>query len=265
MSKVGTAVALAKVSSKAADVVPGEETDGAVTKTKRAFIDAVALAAIGSGIATLVLTTGSLVTTAAYCTIGFGPFASLQKRKLAKLGGFRYQHNRLRGEVNELSEENNKLTQNVDELEKSVDKLEEVEGQLAELAGDRANADRLVACVKKNQELLDEIKQNLENRVIHDIMTVLMRADRNNDFTIGPNELNMIIFSLNNIDGIEFNETLFRELLSTHGEKHGDDGVHKIDGAMRVIRNILDPDDPEEYNVFNIRTEQLAEKLKQAK
>lgn len=108
-------------------------------------------------------------------------------------------------------------------------------------------------------------QQNLENRVIHDIMTVLMRADRNNDFSIGPNELNMIIFSLKNIDGIEFNETLFRELLSTHGEKYGDDGVYKIDGAMRVIRNLLDPDVPEEYNVFNIRTEQLAEKLKQNK
>lgn len=105
-------------------------------------------------------------------------------------------------------------------------------------------------------------QQNLENRVIHDIMTVLMRADRNQDFTIGPNELNIIIFSLNNIDGIDFNEKLFRELLETHGEKYGDEeGQYRIDGAMRVIRNLLDDDVPEEYNVFNIRTDQLKEKL----
>ena len=142
----------------ASKVVPGEETDKAVTVAKRAFIDTVALGAIGSGIATLVLTTGGLVTTAAYCTIGFGPFAALQKRKLTKLGGFRGQHNKLRAEVNELSTENDKLTANVDELESAVDKLEEVEGQLAELAGDRSNADRLVACVKKNKELLAKIK-----------------------------------------------------------------------------------------------------------
>lgn len=92
-------------------------------------------------------------------------------------------------------------------------------------------------------------------------MTVIMRADRNQDFTIGPNELNVIIFSLKNIDGIEFNEKLFRELLEAHGDKYGEEGTYKIDGAMRVIRNLLDDDVPEEYNVFNIRTEQLKEKL----
>ena len=246
----------------ASAVVPGEATDGAVTKVKRVLVDAIALLAVCSGLVTLLVTEGRVVTAAAFATAVFGPYAACQKRQLARLGGFRGQHNRLRGEVNGLMAENDKLTANVNELDSEVDKLEEVEAKLGAIAGNRDNADRMVAYVKKNRELINKIKDNLARRVIHDIMTVLMRGDRDQDFSIGPKEMDVIIFNLNNIEGVDFNEDLFLELVKTHGDKYGKDGVFQIDGAMRVIRNLLSDDVPPEFNVFNIRTDVLRDNLR---
>ena len=52
----------------ASAVVPGEATDGAVTKVKRVLVDAIALLAVCSGLVTLLVTEGRVVTAAAFAT-----------------------------------------------------------------------------------------------------------------------------------------------------------------------------------------------------
>mmetsp|Transcript_48156 Transcript_48156/g.145464 ORF Transcript_48156/g.145464 Transcript_48156/m.145464 type:complete len:258 (-) Transcript_48156:235-1008(-) len=227
----------------------GEKTDDGVNKVGMTTLDAVALAAVGTSIATLVLTAGAVVSMASYMTIGFGPYAAYQKRKLKKLGDFRGQHNDLREKVNDIHIENDRLGANVDRLEKNVSKIEEVEKDLAKLA-DTSNVDRLVKLVKEQGEITKQMKENLKARVVHDVMSTIIRSDRNRDFMIGPMEMQELVMRLNNIGGIGFKEDKFKALL---GKKK----KYTLSNIMELMRNLLDDDIPEEERICELKTDDL--------
>lgn len=227
----------------------GEKTDDGVTKVGMTLVDGVALAAVGTSIATLALTVGTVVSMASYMTIGFGPYAAIQKRKLKRLGGFRGQHNDLREKVNVLHAENDRLGENVERLEKNVSKIEEVEKDLAKLA-DTSNVDRLVKLVKEQGEVTRQMKENLKARVVHDTLDVVIRSDRNRDFMIGPREMQELMLRLNHVSGVDFKEDKFRALL---GKKK----KYSLSNIMELLRNLLDDDVPEEDNVFDLKPEDL--------
>lgn len=228
----------------------GEKTDEGVEKVGMTTLDAVALAAVGTSIATLVLTVGTVVSLASYMTMGFGPFAAFQKRKLKGLGGFRGEHNALRDKVNDLHQENDRLGGNIDRLEKNVSKIEEVEKDLAKLA-DTSNVNRLVKLVKEQGEVTRQMKENLKARVVHDVMDVIIRCDHDRDFMIGPREMKMLILRLNHVGGVDFKEDKFRALL---GKKK----KYTLANIMELMRNLLDDDVPDAENVFELNTEDLA-------
>jgi len=255
MSNVATSAALMAAGVKPKGMMgkvfnhKGEKTDEGVTKVGPTVIDGVALAAVGTSIATLVLTAGSVTAVASYMTMGFGPYAAYQKRKLNGLGGLRGQHNALRAKVNDLHEENDRLGGNVDKLEKNVSKIEDLEKDLGKLA-DTSNVDRLVKLVKEQGEVIAEMKNNLEQRVIHDVMDVVFRSDRNRDFMIGPREIKELTMRLNNVAGIDFSEEKFLALL---GKKK----KYTLSNIMDLMRNLLDDDVPEELNVIEVKPQDL--------
>ena len=105
------------------------------------------------------------------------------------------------------------------------------------------------------------VKENLEAKVIQNLISVVMRSDNDKDFVIDPEEVDALILRLKNIDGVDFSEENFQKAL----EKAGYDptkvdvkkGGYSIQAVIEVIKNLMDDEVPAEDNIFTIQPEKL--------
>lgn len=133
--------------------------------------------------------------------------------------------------------------------------MEGVEEELVGIAeAAQTSVNRLVEMNNEWRELNAKIKKNLERSVIQQVVSVVVQSDSNRDFTIGPKELEMLVMRLKMIKGIEFDEANFRNAIS-----QDEDGDLKLAEIMKVLRNLLDDDVPEEDNIFHLKPETLLE------
>jgi len=161
--------------------------------------------------------------------------------------------------------------------------LEIVEKNLSKLA-DTDNVDRLVEAVKKMKKINKEIKvrllvkqlefyryflpnkeskshmtfskkpsqqRNLQARIAQDIITTVLRSDRDGNLVLSEGEMFRLIFRLKNSPRYEFNEEKFKIVI---GNKDHADG-YSIVKIMKVIRNLLDDNTPTKENIFKLKPE----------
>lgn len=134
-------------------------------------------------------------------------------------------------------------------------RLEGVEEELVGIAeAAQTNVNRLVEMNNEFRELNARIKKNLERSVVQQVVTIVVQSDQNRDFTIGPQELEMLVMRLKLIKGIEFDEANFRKAVSLDK-----DGVVHLAEIMKVLRNLMDDDVAEEDNIFHLKPETLLE------
>lgn len=246
----------------------GPKTDGSVSKAPIRAIDAIAVTGVILSILTLVLPGGAvryddddnLGGTCVSCTFAaltavllllFSPYTAFQKRKLMKLGELRSHLNQMRDHVNEFMYQNNKLSGNVTRLHNAVDELEQVEKDLSKLAN-TDNVEHLVKVVSETKRINKEMKKTMEASIIQQILTTVIRTDRDLDMKIGPWELKRLMVRLNGRAGFIFNKDKFLELLDNPTTE-----PVPIAKIMKVIRNLKDDSLSEEQNVFVIQPEQL--------
>jgi len=233
--------------------IKGEETDAVVEKVKPTIVDTIALTGVIGSIVTMVFTVGHVVDIASVSTMGVGPLVVFQKRKLAGLGGLRYQMNETRHQVNNLTQENNVLEGNVDNLETQVTALENVEGELEKIAAQgQTNVSRLTSIVQENKKLQTKIKANLEQQIMVDVMNIVLKADRSGDGNLSKQEMYMLKLRMKNMPGFDFDEENFNKCLENA------DNVTTAD-VMNVFRNLKDSTLDEKDNIFHMHPEQLLE------
>uniref|UniRef100_A0A7S2S7B0 Uncharacterized protein n=1 Tax=Eucampia antarctica TaxID=49252 RepID=A0A7S2S7B0_9STRA len=252
-TKMASAVNMAMVASGVKSPVSlinikGEKSDQAFTKVGGKWVMVGAAGTAGLCLTTYALPSHALVDVSSLATTAFAPYVVYQKSELSELGSFREQQNALRETVNQITEENNKLKGNVDRLETSVDQLEEVEKNLSKLAN-TDNVDRLVSAVKETKKLNKEIKENLEARIAQDIITTVLRCDRDGDLALGKGEMNRLCFRLQSSAGYDFNDKKFRAVVG----KPDVAGGYSIGKIMQVIRNLLDDKLSKEENIFELK------------
>lgn len=57
-----------------------------------------------------------------------------------------------------------------------------VEEELREIASEQqVNVDKLVDLVKENEAILDQMQDNLRQRIVQDVMRIVVMCDTNND------------------------------------------------------------------------------------
>lgn len=135
----------------------------------------------------------------------------------------------------------------------SIYRLEGVEEELLGIAeAAQTNVNRLVEINNEYRELNAKIKKNLERSVVQQVLTVVVQSDANKDFTIGKQELEMLVMRLKMIKGIEFDEANFRKAVSMDA-----DGVVHLAETMAVLRNLMDDSVAEEDNIFHLKPETL--------
>eukprot|EP00540_Astrosyne_radiata_P005058 CAMPEP_0116853612 /NCGR_PEP_ID=MMETSP0418-20121206/18028_1 /TAXON_ID=1158023 /ORGANISM="Astrosyne radiata, Strain 13vi08-1A" /LENGTH=260 /DNA_ID=CAMNT_0004486071 /DNA_START=47 /DNA_END=829 /DNA_ORIENTATION=+ len=226
--------------------VKGGESDGIVNDVRGSAMDIVGVAGLGAGVVSLVLVGGIFgPISGAFCCV-MAPYAAYQKRHLGELGGFRGQTNELRGHVNELHEQNDELGKNVDELEGHVGELEKVEQALEDMAKKaQTDVERLVHVVQENGRLQKLIEENLRKKVLQDVMSIVVKSDRNHDYTLNRAEIEILIFRLQALPSVDFQTDNFRKLLK--GKRN-----LTVTEVMSMLRNLMNATDDEEA-IFKIK------------
>jgi prefoldin subunit 5 len=187
-------------------------------------------------------------------TFLFGPYAALQKRQLRRLGGLRKQQSQLRAEVNDFAVQNEVLQRRLHRLDETVSGLESAETELRLYAKDESQVHRLQFLVERQHQVQAEMKEYLRKQVIHDILQVVVRADRDQDFTISPRELETLVLRCNSIKGVVFHERNFRAQLAA--------GERSLASIMRIIREVMSDEDSSN-DVFTLNPEDLIKERKE--
>eukprot|EP00567_Pseudictyota_dubia_P000870 CAMPEP_0197465204 /NCGR_PEP_ID=MMETSP1175-20131217/64416_1 /TAXON_ID=1003142 /ORGANISM="Triceratium dubium, Strain CCMP147" /LENGTH=170 /DNA_ID=CAMNT_0043001211 /DNA_START=1056 /DNA_END=1568 /DNA_ORIENTATION=+ len=139
--------------------------------------------------------------------------------------------NRLRENINRQREINDGLAEQNDELRVQVEKLEEVEEGLSAIVTRQGrNVEAFVEAVKANQAVLDSMKDLIKAKILQDLVTVVLKADRDRNSKIDPGEIGMLVVLLKHAHGVTLNEERFRNKISENG-----DSIEAVLGACRDL------------------------------
>jgi len=180
---------------------------------------------------------------------------------LSAMFGLNQTLNKLRHQVNELSRQNAILAGQVDQLETVQQRLAETESKLRQLSVLHGQSvDVLVAQVQEFRKIQAKMEDNLQAKVIQNLISVVLTADLDQDFLIDPEEIDHLEFRLKCIDGVDFSETNFRKALAESGPNtiNVREGGFSIKAVLAVIKNLMDESVPEDENIFNLHPEKLA-------
>lgn len=204
-------------------------------KTK--MVQTAAGAAAATAITSAVISSNGIVDFSSYMTVGFAPYVVHQHNKLKELDTMRQIQNKLRQNVNDLAQENLKLESSVSRLEKQNEELAGVKDGFDEIvtaAG--CNADDLINIVKEFKEVQGKMKKILKARLLHQILAVILRADREDDFVLSDTEMEILIIRMTMVNGVTVNQDLFREKLMESEQRD-------IKSIMKMIRSAMDDEE----------------------
>lgn len=251
-TQVAVAASVSPTGRRLLTCCKGEKSDKGVTGISQFIVYALALGGLAISIGAIATSDLILADITGALLALFCPYVVYQKRRLLKLDTFRGALNEMRMSVNEFMRQNNALTHKVNELSQNVSELETVEKDLGKLAN-TDNIDRLTEVVLETKRINAEMKKIMEASIIQQMITTVIRTDRDLDLQIGPVELKRLMIRLEQKPGYDFNQEKFLSLL---GDTSKPVPIEKI---MDVIRNIKDPNLKREDSVFVIHPEQLAQ------
>mmetsp|Transcript_19811 Transcript_19811/g.29168 ORF Transcript_19811/g.29168 Transcript_19811/m.29168 type:complete len:301 (-) Transcript_19811:321-1223(-) len=199
-------------------------------------------------IGAMAIENAALVYIAMSFPVMISPYASYQRYQIVMGDSLRTVINRIRMDVNRFTSENAKLKATNDRLSQEVGTLERVEANLNNIVEEQGtNASEFMNLMKENQTTLDTIKENLQGQVLQDLLRVVMQSDRDEDFQIDPEEINILVMRMQNVSGVVFNEDHFRALMKKRG--------YKLQVVMDICKTLIvgDHDDEEdEEHIFTL-------------
>mmetsp|Transcript_17216 Transcript_17216/g.26095 ORF Transcript_17216/g.26095 Transcript_17216/m.26095 type:complete len:251 (-) Transcript_17216:1679-2431(-) len=170
---------------------------------------------------------GAVVVVAGCVSFVVAPIALVQRYSLSKMATFREVHNALRGEVKRFSEENDDLERQTDALSDKAERVKKTEAHLSDIASAQGSSvNNLVNLVAENGKIQAEMEDMIKSQMVEQIMNILVQADRDQDFYVDDNEIDIIILRVRSIRGIEnLDETKVRKLLKSN---RGMEGLFKL-------------------------------------
>jgi len=125
------------------------------------------------------------------------PYAAFKEHRIVKLPALRSLNNKLRDDANRLEDEVDKLSEVIDRLEPEAERAKVVEEELREIASEQqVNVDKLVDLVKENEAILDQMQDNLRQRIVQDVMRIVVMCDTNNDGVFNKVETKMLVLKI---------------------------------------------------------------------
>lgn len=201
------------------------------------YIDSIGLAGFVTAFLSLLMVGHSLVIKIhSYLLMLMGPYLAYQKRLLRFLGTVRKQINALREEANFFMSENSLLQQRTQKLETAVTRMEQTEEELNRLMPDwKTQESKMASTLDRISLLQTQIAENLQKKVLENVMTAVVRSDSDGDFSLTPSEMEMLVYRLNSTAGVRLHEANFRA--------HMTEGDRTLQTVMRLIRKLMSDDD----------------------
>mmetsp|Transcript_51176 Transcript_51176/g.59791 ORF Transcript_51176/g.59791 Transcript_51176/m.59791 type:complete len:311 (-) Transcript_51176:118-1050(-) len=216
-----------------------ELTDGDVTPLELNIVRACSLFAVGISIAAIVEVDHILVDTASAITILFSLFLSYQKYQLKYFGTIKSSSSKLELEAQELKEANDNLAETMKNLDSAVKKSKKLEKELKTIAK-TSDVTSLVRLTKEQKRIAQEIKKNLQAKVLQDVLGIVLQSDRNNDMKLGAKEVQILCFRIGQIEGVDVNEDKLRQQVQ-------DQPISKV---MDVLRDVVLNEDDDDHGFF---------------
>jgi hypothetical protein len=230
---------------------PEPELKGALkpvaeTTWKERIAGGVAVCAVGTSLAAIIVEQSAVVIVAGILSCVMGPYAYLQQTKLTDIATLKETAAAVQVEVDRLKLENDRLGKNIDELGNVIDDLQDVEEALEVISKMQGQSvGELEKQVQENKEILSKMKQGTKGRVIQNLISIIYRGDENADDMICEDEATSVIQGLSKIGGLMIHEDRLREAITGKS----------IEAVIDVVKNLLSDDVPEDEKIFEIKEE----------
>jgi hypothetical protein len=141
------------------------------------------------------------------------PVIVQRERQLTKEDTFRKALNGVREQAGLLSTQNDILGAEIDELQSDVDRMKEVEQALNELASTQGTQlTELMDLIEENKKINREMRVVLENKILQDVISLVLDIDADGSFKIENKEIDRLIVGITLIEGVcKFDTQLFRK------------------------------------------------------
>jgi hypothetical protein len=216
----------------------------AETTVKERFAGIVAVCAVGTALAAIVVEQSAVVIVAGVLSCVMGPYAYYQQTKLTDIATLKETAAAVQVEVDRLKQENDQLGKSIDELGNTIDDLQDVEEALEVISKTQGQSvSALANQVQENKEILSKMKKSTKGRVIQNLISIIYRGDSNSDEIICEDEATDVISGLNKIGGLTIHEDRLREAITGKS----------IESVINVVKNLLSEDIPEEERIFEVK------------
>lgn len=194
-----------------------------------------------------------------YASSGLGaahsPAIVYKERQLTKEDTLRTALNGIREEQGRLTEENDILSAEIDDLQSEVDRMKDIEMALRELSETQGSQlTKLMDLIYENKEINEGMRCVLKTKAAEEVISLVLDIDNDGSFTIEDKEIDRLIIGMKLMDGVMFDERMFRkDLISAGGsvdeviamiKKMFDDGEIDDDEGNRCT---IDVECPEEF------------------
>ncbi|KAL7460961.1 hypothetical protein ACHAXS_001395 [Conticribra weissflogii] len=189
---------------------------------------------IAASAASFVVSPSTLVFIAGGIAIANAPYSAFKEMKMSKIPTLRSMNNALREDANRLEGEVDILSGEIDALIPEANRAKEVEEQLRGIAEQQSvNVNKLVDLVKQNEEILAKMKDNLRQRIVQDIISIVVQSDKDNDQTIDKNEGKVLALKIRlqlQEYGVEFDSEKFMKVIEKNPT---------VPGVIAVVQRLL--------------------------
>lgn len=232
---------------------PAEESKG-LRKVKETTVTekvagGVAIGAVGTSVTAMIIEQNPLVYVAGGLSSGIAPYAVYQQTKLTDIANLKETHEALKQEVDYLEAENERLSKSVNELGDTVGRLEDVENALDLITNTQnQSVNAFAEQVKENKSILDQMQTNLRANVLQNLLSVIIRSDKDKDFQIDESEMDSLISRMRSINGVEVHEDRFRNAIQKSGGS--------LNAVIDVVKNLLSDDVDTDNEIFTIHEDE---------
>mmetsp|Transcript_29889 Transcript_29889/g.62896 ORF Transcript_29889/g.62896 Transcript_29889/m.62896 type:complete len:269 (-) Transcript_29889:147-953(-) len=203
-------------------------------------------------------TTKQVGTGMVYASSGLGavhsPIVIYKERQLTKEDTFRTALNGIREQQNRLAEQNDVLSAEIDDLQSEVDRMKDIElalRNLAEVQG--SQLDELMNLIEENKEINRCMRSVLKNKALEEVVSLVLDIDNDGSFTIQNKEIDRLIIGMKLIEGISFDDHMFRsDILDCGGDVDKvilliKEMINAPEGRSSETRCTISVDDPEDW------------------
>lgn len=201
---------------------------------------------VATSVASSFLTQPTIVDVSSMSTAALAPFAAHQHHRVRKLGCHKDVQQELLANIDRMKTTNVELTANVDQFKSKVNRLAKVEASFQEMvASSQYNVDKIMTLCKETAAVQKQMEDIMKARIVSDVLSNILRVDRSEDFTLGDNEMEILIIRMGMQHGVRFDETGFRKKLTMTSDR-------SIKTILNIFRNLLDDNPDDDHKLFAI-------------